>query len=169
MTTGDLLSTLRSYPDAALAFEGGGAQVPRDVHVTEIKAHRVRAMDCGGGRAEWGETVVQLWSPGRPDASAMQARKFLSIVERVAAAVPLDDSATVRVEYGHPSQPAVNYLIRGLEATEGMVRVRLAAPAVACKANEPDVPDLPMVMPTSEGPVAGSSSCCGPSSSSCCG
>ncbi len=147
MTTAEFLAHLERHRDRRLAFGAGDAGVAPGYHVTEIKVTTVHAVDCGGRSTQWNETTVQLWSPGAAHRGELMAvPKFLDIYDRVGRLVPIDDHARVRVEYGAPGEPAIAYVVTDVVTREGdVLDVRLAAPAVACKARDRSVGDVPLV------------------------
>ena len=167
MDTQTFLATLELYSERPLVFDLGDAHVPGGYHVTEIKAVSTQAMDCGGRADAWRETVVQLWAPERLEKRSMNVGKFLAIYGRVAAHIPIEAEAELRVEYGALGAPAVSYLVGGIEVREEVV-VRLRPPAVTCKAAErslSDSKDIPMLntSPSCCTPATGNSrmQCCG--------
>lgn len=145
VTTADLLALLERHPHAPLLFDTGEGVVAPGYHVTEFKATQVRAVDCGGVATSWNETVLQVTPPARPEQRHMTAGKFLGIYRRVEAAVPIDPAAQVRVEYGDVGQSALSYLVAGVDSAPEGVRVLLRAPAVACKAADRSVGDIPVL------------------------
>lgn len=169
MDTQTFLATLEPYHERPLVFDLGNAPVPGGYHATEIKAVSTQAMDCGGRADAWRETVVQLWAPDNSEKRSMNVGKFLAIYGRVAAHIPIEAEAELRVEYGALGAPAVSYLVGGIEVREEVV-VRLRPPAVTCKAAERSLSDSKnfTVLDTS-------SSCCAPPTKnsaeegSCCG
>ncbi|MFW5899124.1 MAG: DUF6428 family protein [Jiangellaceae bacterium] len=159
MTTHDFLTALQGAPDAPLHFDTDDWTVPPGYHVTEFKSVRVRSVDCGGRANAWNETVLQVVPPAEPDGHAMTAVKFLRIHRRVADALRLEPDAPVRVETGRAGAAAVSYLVRGVTRdAAGGLHVQLAAPGVACKANDRSVGDLPVAQPARD------AGCCSPAS-----
>ncbi|MEX2501204.1 MAG: DUF6428 family protein [Trueperaceae bacterium] len=153
MTTREFLQSLQPTPDALLAFRTEAGRVPGGYHVTEIKATTVRAMNCGGRATDWHETVVQVQPPaGSSDEAPMSVAKFLAIYERVTARLPIEDDAYLRIETGEPGAPAIPYLADAVNVADGVVEVRLVAPAVACKGNDATVGDLPVARTPSREP-----------------
>ncbi|TVR96221.1 MAG: hypothetical protein EA416_01295 [Trueperaceae bacterium] len=147
MTTAEFLAHLERHRDHRLAFNAGDVGVAAGYHVTEVKATTIHAVDCGGRSTHWNETTIQLWSPGTaPGDELMGVRKFLDIYDRVGRMVPIDDAARVRVEYGAPGEPAIAYVVTDVVTREGgVLDVHLAAPAVACKARDRSVGDVPLI------------------------
>lgn len=150
MTTREFLDHLEAHAEAhadlTLRFHTDETTVAPGYHVTEFKAVTVNAMDCGGQASQWRETVLQVLPPARAnDDRPMSVGKFLSIYGRVAAAVPIDPEAVVRVEYGDLGRPAIAYLVSSVDAGAGTVDVHLAPPVVACKGADRSVGDVPML------------------------
>lgn len=161
MTTHEFLDRIGRHPELPLRWRAADATVPGGYHLTEVKAIRVHAMDCGGGAAHWNETVLQILPPAadRGEAS-MTVAKFLEIYRRVADAVPVAADGHLRVEYGEVGRPAIGYLVDAVEVDAEGVRVRLVPPTVACKGADPTARDVPVLRdaPTDATSDAG---CCG--------
>ncbi|CAN5745154.1 hypothetical protein BH23DEI1_BH23DEI1_12830 [soil metagenome] len=147
MTTEEFLAQLERHRDHRLAFRAGAATVSPGYHVTEIKAVTIDAVDCGGRSTSWKETTFQLWSPSaEPAGELMSVTKFLGIYHRVGSMVPIERDARVRAEYGPPGEIAVSYVVTDVVAQDdGVLEVRLAAPAVACKGHDRTFGDIPLV------------------------
>lgn len=151
-TTVTFLLPLRQVSPRPLEFRLHGKElVPSGYHVTEVKAVTVESMDCGGKANSWRETVIQLMdgSPVEARQGFMTTQKFLSIYDRVAAAVPIRPEAEVRIEYGNAAAPAMTYSVAGMDVQDDRV-VELALPGVQCKAT---------------GSSSRAGQCCGPSTS----
>ena len=114
------LSALEPFPARALIFDLGEQRVSSAYHLTEVKAVNVSAMECGASSVAWSETISQLWTPDKAGDFYMNVymniAKFLAIYRRVAAHLPLDDEAEVRVEYGTVGRPAISYLVSRVDA-----------------------------------------------------
>ncbi len=140
MNTNAFLAILRGHPHKPVIFSDTvGHTVPPEYHVTEIKATSIQSMDCGGKPDRWNETVVQLWHPfpwAPAEGEFMPAEKFLNIYDRVARALPIDETAEVRFEYGGGNFFASSYHVASVAVEEAAVRVRLEAPGVTCKARD---------------------------------
>ncbi len=134
MSQRSVTAHLEATPAKPLRFTTNGKQlVPNDFHVTEIKRVSIESFDCGGGASAWEELVIQLWSPRGDDTpEPMTVEKFSSILAK-ADALPLLDGEHVRFEYAPLGQPAVQYALSGLNATDEALEVELIAPHVACK------------------------------------
>jgi len=162
LSTEDFLETLHPHADKPLVFIYGGKRIQPGYHVTEVKAARVRSLDCGDRPESWEETVVQLWDPpGEPGEGFMPfmpVSKFLSIYGRVAAKVPLEGGSRLLFEWGNADTPAVRYTVADLTAEDGAVVVHLSPVYAACKPRE-----RWLVSPGVAGmPTAPASGCCPP-------
>ena len=137
MSNPPLREGLEASGNKPLRFGLHGQQlIPNDFHVTEVKRVTVEALDCGGGRGQWQELVIQCWSPRSDDtAQPMTAKKFLDILA-TADALELLGSVPMRVEYGAANQPAIQYTVEGLAEREEMLEIDLRAPYVGCKPRE---------------------------------
>lgn len=158
MTTREFLDALAPHAAAPLRFATDGGVVAPGYHVTEFKATRVDAVDCGGATTSWTETVLQVVPPVRPEASHLSVGKFLSIYTRAAATVAFDDDALLRVETAPPGAVAVAYPVQSVDVDGDGVTVSLVAPAVACKGADRSVGDVPVLGARSE---AAAARCCG--------
>src|SRR3954470_16464526 len=98
MNTSRLRSTLRSHADLPLVLAAGTHTIPPGYHLTEVKRVAYDTMDCGSAIHHWTETQFEISSPGRPfQGGHMSAGKFLQIVDRVAARLPLESEAIARI------------------------------------------------------------------------
>lgn len=145
MTTREFLAALAPHAAAPLRFATDRGIVPPGYHVTEFKATRVTAVDCGGATTAWHETVLQVVPPAQPEATSMAVGKFLAIYARAAAAVEFDGGALVRIETAAPGSVAIAYPVHGVAVDEHGVTVALVPPAVACKGADPSVGDVPVL------------------------
>ncbi|HET9027474.1 MAG TPA: DUF6428 family protein [Trueperaceae bacterium] len=180
MTTAEFIARLEPHANEPLIFSAAGARVPGGYHVTEFKSTSVNAMDCGGRAAAWQELVLQVLPPAAGEGEApMSVGKFLSIYRRVANALPLPADALVRIEYGAAGERAVSYPVGAIARGAGGVIVELAAPTVACKANDHTVGNVPAVaahavlVGGSRAQALQATGCCAPAvsgstSSACC-
>lgn len=158
MKTAEFLSALRGHAGLPVHFSlGRGRAVPAGYHLTEVKRVAFETMDCGAATHRWQETHFELWVPPlrglRP--VHMPAEKFLGIVDRVEAKLPLDGATEAKVFFGEHGQPAVLCAIKEVAPVSGWLEVQLAVEQARCKAAERRL----------EGLAAKFTSCCGPS---CC-
>ena len=61
LTLSELLGSIAADPDRPLVFHYGGCAVRAGYHVTEVKAARFAALDCGANPESWSEIFIQLW------------------------------------------------------------------------------------------------------------
>ena len=95
--------TLVQYPSLDLQFQyAENKWVAPSYHITEIKQAPIVSVDCGGVKNEWTEIIVQLWEPSvKQQERAMKVKKALSIIDVVEKVLPLDGTATVKIEFGN--------------------------------------------------------------------
>ena len=138
MRTKDFISRLRDAPAKQLVFTNSdGAIIHGGYHLTELKAASFETVDCGAQRNRWKETIVQLWTPEEQEnGKFMTAAKFLSIYDKVAPLISLDQAAEIRVEYGDGNFPPSNYHLENISETETELRVELRLPQATCKARD---------------------------------
>jgi Family of unknown function (DUF6428) len=138
MTTRDFTARLKRVSGKPLIFvDAEGNTIHRGYHLTEIKAARFDAVDCGGEKNSWNETIMQLWVPAdeRSD-EFMTAGKFLSIYDKVSRMIDVDPRAEVRFEYGDENFFPSNYHVESITEATDAVRVELRPPQTTCKARD---------------------------------
>lgn len=139
MKTSSFLSALRTHAVLPLVFRTSGETISPGYHLTEVKRVTYETMDCGAEQHRWSESQFKLWAPATPDAnraSHMAAGKFLQIVDRVEAELPLSREAEARVFASFDGQPAALYGIEGVVAVNGKLSVLLTPDRTRCKAAE---------------------------------
>lgn len=139
MKTSSFLSALRSHSALPLVFRTSGDTISPGYHLTEVKRVTYETMDCGAEQHRWSESQFELWAPAERDAarpSYMAAGKFLQIVDRVEADLPLSREAVARVFASFDGEPAALYGIEGVVAVNGEVSVLLSPDRTRCKAAE---------------------------------
>jgi Family of unknown function (DUF6428) len=96
-------SKLQDNPTLDLQFQyAAGRFVDTSYHITEIKLAPITSVDCGGVMNKWTEVIVQLWEPGEQQQErAMKVSKAMSIIDLVDKMLPLDPTATVKIEFGN--------------------------------------------------------------------
>jgi len=94
---------LQANPTLDLQFQyAKGKFVDTSYHITEIKLAPITSVDCGGVMNKWTEVIVQLWEPGaQQQERAMKVSKAMSIIDIVEKMLPLDPTATVKIEFGN--------------------------------------------------------------------
>jgi hypothetical protein len=137
MKTSDFIKTLRSSPNKSLVFVNDeGTSIHSGYHLTELKAASLDAVDCGGQKNQWKETIVQLWVPEEADDDFMTAGKFLSIHDKVGGMIAIDPGADVRIEYGDENFFPSNYDVDLVTQDDETIRVQLRPPQTTCKARD---------------------------------
>ena len=160
MKTNEFISALRAAPNKPLIFvDLDGRAIQSGYHLTELKAARFDTVDCGGQINRWQETIVQLWVPSNADYEYMTAAKFLKILDKVRAMIPLDLEAEIRVEYGDENFFPSTYQIRSVAHDRDATRVLLEPPATTCKARD---------RRAASSSVTDLQPCCAPKAESCC-
>jgi hypothetical protein len=92
---------LRSHSALPLVFSYAGRETRAGYHVTEVKAGRFSALDCGANPEAWTETFIQVWDVvGEPGSQMMTVGKFLAIMGKVTRDVGLDPGSRLTFECG---------------------------------------------------------------------
>lgn len=140
MTTSAFLTALRHHADRPLVFRAGRDAVNPDYHLTEVKRVAYETMDCGAMTHRWAESQFELWVPApatsAPKRGHMPAEKFLRIVDRVEAELPLNGDAVARIHASFNGQPAALFAIEEITAVDGELRIELSPDRTRCKAAE---------------------------------
>ncbi len=140
MKTSSFLAALRAQPHLPVEFRAGTETLHPGYHLTEVKRVAYETMDCGAMTHRWAESQFELWVPARAGAiagrDAMTAAKFLRIVDRVEAELPLADGAEARIYASFGEQPAVLHGVERVAVVDGRLRVDLVADRARCKAAE---------------------------------
>lgn len=140
MKTSAFLAVLRAQPHLPVEFRAGTETLHPGYHLTEVKRVAYETMDCGAMRHRWAETQFELWVPPGagliPGRAAMTAAKFLNIVDRVEAELPLAGGAEARIYASFGEQPAALHGVERVAVVDGRLRVDLVAARARCKAAE---------------------------------
>lgn len=132
--TGALLHALAPHADKPLVFDYEGRDIERGYHVTEVKAGTFASLDCGANPESWRETVIQLWDiAGEAGSTHMPAGKFLAILRKVAAKVPLDGQARLTFEVSDGGSAMQLYAASAVRPDGEVVRVSLTHRPAICK------------------------------------
>lgn len=160
ISLGQLLDVLAVAPDAPLVFTYDGNPVHPGYHVTEVKAGRFAALDCGANPEAWSEIFVQLWDIDEEGRAHMPAGKFSAIIRKVSDHVRLEPSARLTFEVSDGVRPMSLYCATVPRLDAGTYQVALAARPASCKPRD-------RWLAEEQSKVA----CCGASSSisKCCG
>jgi hypothetical protein len=108
ITIAGLLGFLAGHRDRPLVFFHGGRPVRPGYHVTEVKAGRFDALDCGANPESWSEIFIQLWDVDE-DRTHMPAGKFAAIIRKVTEHVGLDQTAKLTFEVSDGVRPMQLY------------------------------------------------------------
>ncbi|EHJ95462.1 DUF6428 family protein [Agrobacterium tumefaciens] len=158
ITLGHLLDSLALAPEAPLVFFYGGQAVKPGYHVTEVKAGRFSALDCGANPEAWSEMFIQLWDIDEDERSHMPAGKFSAIIRKVSDHVRLEAAAKLTFEVSDGTQPMSLYCASSPRLEEGAWKVALEARPSSCKPRDRWL----LERPTTE------SACCGPATGTKC-
>jgi hypothetical protein len=159
VSTGELLEALAAHADKPLVFAYDGRNVLPGYHVTEIKAGRFEALDCGTNPESWTETFIQLWDiPGNPGQSFMQVRKFLAIMRKSGERVPFDPAAKLTFEVSNGVSAMQILKVASIDAVREVVRVELAPRPASCKPRDRWL----------EQKAVHETACCGTQAAACC-
>jgi len=133
---GDFKARLEANPELYLQFQyDEGELVDTSFHITEIKLAPITSVDCGGVMNQWTEVIMQLWEPGEKQADrSMKVSKALSIIAIVERMLPLDNDATVKIEFGNSQFDTRQMFPAELAAAGDTLIVNLSPDFVQCKA-----------------------------------
>jgi hypothetical protein len=138
MKTSSLLAALRIHADLQLVFHAGREIASSGYHLTEVKRVSYETMDCGAMTHRWQENQFEISVPvvPEPGRAYMTADKFLQIIDRVQAELPLADEANARILASFTGQPAALYDVEQVSTRNGQLRVELTPDKTRCKAAE---------------------------------
>ncbi|MTH57619.1 hypothetical protein GL300_00165 [Paracoccus litorisediminis] len=132
ITLGELLGALDSAADLPLVFNYDGRDVKPGYHVTEVKAGRFEALDCGANPESWTEIFIQLWDVNE-DRSHMPAGKFMKIIGKVIEHVGLERAAKLTFEASDGIRPIQLHRAALPQIDGGVIRVKLSPRPSSCK------------------------------------
>lgn len=133
LSIGELLGFLADHPDKPLVFLYDGKPVRAGYHVTEVKAARFSALDCGANPEAWPEIFIQLWDVDEAARQHMPAGKFKAITAKVSDHVALEADARLTFEVSDGVAPMGLYKAGSPEVVDGRVHVALAPRPASCK------------------------------------
>ena len=133
ISIGPLLGDLAQHGSKRLVFSYDGRAVKPGYHVTEVKAGRFEALDCGANAESWTEIFIQLWDVDGSDRSHMPAAKFAAIIRKVAEHVSLDDAARLTFEVSDGVTPMALYQASAPRILGEEVHVALSPRPASCK------------------------------------
>ena len=99
-TLTDLRDTLRTEPNRPVRFRTAHYEVKPGYHLTEFKLARVASVDCGRGKHEWDEAIVELLDGSGDEEEFMPSGKVTAIVDDVVSAIPAASDADAVFEFG---------------------------------------------------------------------
>jgi len=158
---GGLLDMLAGHAERPLVFTYDGHPVKPGYHVTEVKAGRFEALDCGANPEAWSEIFVQLWDVIDGDRTHMTAAKFAAIIRKVSDHVALDPAARLTFEVSDGVRPMQLHRAGAPCIVDGVVQVALSPRPASCKPRDRWL----------ENQTADTESCCAPRKDAqpCCG
>jgi hypothetical protein len=153
----ELLGELEAHKGKTLIFSYDGRDVQAGYHVTEVKTAAFQALDCGANYESWQETFIQLWDiPQEDHRRFMPVEKFLAIIGKVSAKIPLDSQAKVTFEVSDGRRPMSLYRASSLATDGDVVRVELTPRPASCKPRDRWLEDQAGCRPSQS-----EKSCCG--------
>ncbi|MFZ5674459.1 MAG: DUF6428 family protein [Pseudomonadota bacterium] len=157
MSIGALLDFLSARPASRLTFRYDGKAIRHGYHVTEVKAGRFAALDCGANPEAWTEIFIQLWDvDDAPD--QMTAAKFTAIIRKVADHVALDREARLTFEVSDGIGPMQLHQATIPVERDDEILVELSPRPASCKPRDRWL--------ASQNQAA--SACCGSNKAACC-
>ena len=155
ISLGELLDILKGTTDLPLVFSYDGRDVQPGYHVTEVKAGRFEALDCGANPVSWTEIFIQLWDVNE-DRAHMPAGKFVKIIGKVIEHVALDQGARLTFEVSDGERPMQLHRAALPRIEDGQLRVALSARPASCKPRDRWLEEQKSCSAT-----AGAKPCCG--------
>ena len=130
----ELKAVLVANPESPLVFSLGEQTIHPGYHVTEIKHAAINSLDCGNGKDQWDEIVVQLLD-GNPNFKGghMNCAKFVEIVSKAVESTPYDESTLTFIEFSPDNSGLRKLAISAIEPREDRVVIWLSNPPAVCK------------------------------------
>lgn len=132
ITIGTLVGHLDDHKEKPVVFFYDGKAMETGYHITEVKAGKFEALDCGANPESWTEIFVQLWDVNE-DRSHMAAGKFSAIVRKVSEHLALDHNAKLTFEVSDGVRPMQLYRAALPDIVGGEVHVQLSPRPASCK------------------------------------
>ena len=129
-----LKEMLEANADFPLIFSFDGHTIHPGYHVTEVQHAKVNALDCGSGKDQWEEIIIQLM-----DGSAlfkgehMSCGKFLGIAGKAIESLSFDNNTLTFIEFAPNNTGLRKLTIDSVEASDEQVVVSLTSPTAMCK------------------------------------
>ena len=119
--------------DVSIRFQSDEGLVGPGFHITELKAAKIEAIDCGGAMDQWDEVILQLMDghEGQP----MRADRLRSILKHSIGKIPALAEAEVRVEFSHGNQGMGIHRMSNLHLGDAQAVIELTQDQAVCKAN----------------------------------
>lgn len=155
ITIGELLAALDGATALPLVFSYDGQDMRPGYHVTEVKAGRFEALDCGANPESWTEIFIQLWDVNE-DRGHMPSGKFVKIIGKVIEHVDLERTARLTFEVSDGERPMQLHRAALPRIDGGQVRVSLSPRSASCKPRDRWLQDA-----RSCSAPAGAQPCCG--------
>jgi len=130
----ELITALRTKPDSPLVFSFEGQTIHSGYHVTEVKHAAMNSLDCGNGKDQWQEVIIQLM-----DGSAvfkgkhMSCGKFMAIFDKAIESLAFDENTLTFIEFAPNNVGLRKLVIDTIEHKEEQVLVHLSSPTAVCK------------------------------------
>lgn len=122
------------YPSENLLSE---LAIPETFHITEIKNAKIDAVDCGGNRDQYNETIVQIWvNPNEKMRKPWTAKKALSIFNQVNSQSAIDTTAELYVEFSHDGIHRIIYDVETFTDSADILTIQLSNIPTLCKPSE---------------------------------
>ncbi len=154
ISIGALLAELGKAAELPLVFVCEGRELQSGYHVTEVKAGRFDALDCGANPESWTEIFIQLWDvDDAPD--RMTAGRFLKIIGKVVSHVALEDGAKLTFEVSDGLRPMQLYRAALPQIGGDRISVALSPRPASCKPRDRWLQDQ------AGGASTGAKPCCG--------
>ena len=129
-----LKEMLEANADFPLIFSFDGRTIHPGYHVTEVQHAKVNALDCGSGKNDWEEIIIQLM-----DGSAlfkgehMSCGKFLGIAGKAIESLSFDNNTLTFIEFAPNNAGLRKLTIDSIEVSDEQVIVKLTSPTAMCK------------------------------------
>jgi hypothetical protein len=162
ISLGLLLEALTGAKVSPLIFYYDGQRVKPGYHVTEVKAGKFAALDCGANPESWNEIFVQLWDVDDGGRTHMTAGKFQAIIGKVTEHVELGGSAKLTFEVSDGLRPMQLYHATIPVLRDGVVEVELAPRPASCKPRDRWLAEEAQETDACCASAHGKSACCAP-------
>lgn len=129
-----LKEILKSNADLPLIFSFDGQNIHPGYHVTEVQHAQINALDCGSGKDEWEEIVVQLMDGSSLyNGEHMSCGKFIGIVGKAIESLSFDEDSLTFIEFAPNNDGLRKLTIDSAENGDRHVILKLSSPTATCK------------------------------------